>query len=535
MVRVFWNRIHIIKTLIKVNIKIQYMKKILLLSGLLLLSLWMASCKDSLEDTTFATAEEKPVGIFLEEQPEYSEWVKLLKRTNLFNALNISKIKFTCFVADNAAVQKYLQEKGYATIDDIPLTDAIYLMRYHIIPGNAYTHSSFSGQILDTTASGDYLTVKYREGGINAMYVNDVSLIIRRDIEAINGYLHKIDKLLDPITESVWDLISQQNNYSIFQEAMEYCQLDEWLKARNKTVNEKSVRDYKTVFIVSNETFQAEGINSLEDLKNRFPSQPGTSQDSVLRQFMLYHVINSYADFGQLSEFDKDATEKTKNYVTMATDQVLSVEDLNKQLVINRYADSVLFVPNRYDQQANNGYLHEVDKIMPIAIPRPAKFIWEFTDIEDCRILSQFRSTTLGDQTRYPIDRENATEIEWFTVPDNDNAVQYNIRQSWTNRDLLWVSLGNVGWVKIKTPVIVKGTYKITIRKFNWGARGKAQVYIDDEKIGPVVNFSNQSTTPEYTVLGTKTFPENGRHWVKLVSLKSGDTEVDQLTFEPVN
>ena len=91
-----------------------------------------------------------------------------------------------------------------------------------------------------------------------------------------------------------------------------------------------------------------------------------------------------------------------------------------------------------------------------------------------------------------------------------------------------------MGWVKIQTPVIVKGTYKITIRKFRWGTRGKAQVYIDDEKLGKVLDFSG-SGDAEYTVLGNKTFPENARHWVKLVSLKSGDTEVDQLTFEPVN
>ena len=94
--------------------------------------------------------------------------------------------------------------------------------------------------------------------------------------------------------------------------------------------------------------------------------------------------------------------------------------------------------------------------------------------------------------------------------------------------------MGKFGQCKIKTPVIVKGTYKITIRKFRWGTRGKAQVYIDDEKLGKVLDFSG-SGDAEYTVLGTKTFPENGRHWVKLVSLKAGDTEVDQLTFEPVN
>lgn len=510
------------------------MKKILLLSGLLLLSLWMVRCKDSLEDTTFVTSEEKPVGMYLAEQPEYSEWVKLLRRTDLFNALNISATKFTCFIADNNAVQEYLQAKGYATVDDIPLADAIYLMRYHIIPGNAYTHSSFAGQILDTTASGDYLTVKYGEGGINAMYVNEASLIIRKDIETINGYLHKIDKLLDPIIETVWDLIKKQDEYSIFREGLEYCQLEDWLKTRNKTVNTTSIRDYKTVFIVSNATFQAEGIHSLEDLKNRFPSQDGTSPDSVLRQFMLYHVLNSYADFGQLSDFDDGVTLKVKNYVTMATDALLSVEDLNKQLVINRYADSVLLVPDKYDQQASNGYLHEINKLMPISNPRPARYVWEFTDIEDCRILTDVYKKPVKDQSTYKLDRENAIDVEWFCVPDNDGAVKYNRRTTWMNDDLLYVSLGNVGWVKLRTPVIAKGTYKVTIRKFQWGTRGKAQLYIDDEKLGPILDFSQSGTASTY-VLGNRTFAETSRHWVKLVAHKAGDTEVDYLLFEPVN
>lgn len=507
------------------------MKKILLLSGLLLLSLWMVRCKDSLEDTTFATAEDKPVGIYLDGQPEYSEWVKLLRRTNLFNAVNISSTKFTCFIADNSAVQAYLQAKGYATVDDIPLVDAIYLMRYHIIPGNAYTHSSFAGQILDTTASGDYLTVKYGEGGINSMYVNDVSLIIRKDIEVINGYLHKIDKLLDPITETVWDLIAQQENYSIFREALELCQLKDRLQTRNQIIRGVSLKDYKTIFIISNETFKAEGINSLDDLKNRFPSQDYTSENSALRKFMLYHIINSYTDFAQLAEFDENAQDKRKNYITLATDQLFSVEELNKKLVLNRTTDSVLLVPDRYDQQANNGYLHEIDKLMPVAEAGASRFQWDFTDIEDCRILDVYRKPG-PDQKTYTIDRENATEVEWFCVPDNDAAVQYQHRGGYTYDDLFWVSLGHVGWVKVQTPPIAKGTYKISIWRYKWSTRGKAQTYIDDEKIGPILDFSGSGSG--LVELGTKTFPETTRHWVKLVSMKTGQTEVDYLLFEPV-
>ena len=165
------------------------MKKLILIM-IVLLTGCLFGCKDSLDDETFAAYDEQPVGIWLEQQPEYSEWVSLLKRTDLYNALNVN-MDFTCFVADNDAVAGYLQEKGYASVDEIPLSEASYLMRYHIIPGNAYKQSALSGQLIDTTASGDYLTVKYRDGGVNAMYVNDTALIVRKDTEVINGYLHQ--------------------------------------------------------------------------------------------------------------------------------------------------------------------------------------------------------------------------------------------------------------------------------------------------------------------------------------------------------
>lgn len=509
------------------------MKKIFLLSGLILLSLWMVRCKDNLEDSTFAAYDDKPVGIYLESQPEYSEWTKLLKKTDVFNALNISKIKFTCFVVDNDAVQAYLKLKNYNTVDDLPMEEATYLVRYHIIPGNAYMHTAFSGQIKDTTASGDYLTVNFRDGGINAIYVNDSSRIVQRDIEVINGYLHKIDKVLDPITESVWDLINKNDNYSIFREALKLCQLEEWLDARNKVVNEAIRRDYKTVLVVSDETFKAAGINSLEELKNRYPSNEYTSDTSSFKQFITYHIINSNSDFGVLATFD--AGIKVKNLETVARNTLFSVEDMGKNLVFNRYTDSVLFVAGKYDQHGNNGYVHEVNHLMPVSTPKPATVTWDFCDIEDCRILEaygKYDGSTALDIKEFNLDRENPIDINWFTSPDNASAVRYQYRKGRTNNDFLVMNLGYVGWVEIKTPPIVAGKYKITLTKMAWATRGTCQAYIDDEKIGPQLNFSGGGG--EKIELGTKNFAESGRHIVKFSAIKKGPMEVDVLIFEPV-
>lgn len=513
------------------------MKKILLLSGLVLLSLWMIRCKDSLEDTTFVTFEGQPVGVYLESQPEYSDWVTLLKKTNLFNALNISKTKFTCFVADNDAMQAYLVSKNYHSIDDIPLKDATYLMRYHIVPGNAYTHSSFAGQIPDTTASGDYLTIKYRTGGINAMYVNDTALIIRKDITALNGYIHKIDRLLDPITISVWDIINGNENYSIFREAIKLCELEQWMQSRNKTINQATIRDYKTVFIPSDETFKAAGIQSVEDLKQRYPGEDYTSTTSPFQKFITYHIINSYTDFSQLSDFGT-AAKKLKNLNVVAPNELLSVEEVSKKIILNRHSDSVCLVSSRYDQQANNGYVHEINHIMPISPAKPATVIWDFCDIDACRVLEMYGKYDVPySMKKYPLDRENAKDIEWFTVPDNNEAVVYQLRDEPYNKpshDLLFLDLGYVGWVKIKTPTIAQGKYKVTIYKIAWGDRGKCQMYIDDNKFGPQLDFGSNGGATNLE-LGTLTFQNTSRHIVKFAAQKKGSMEVDRLVFEPVN
>lgn len=505
------------------------MKKLFLLIGIVAVMACFTQCEDSLEDGTFMAYEEQPVGVYLEAQPQFSEWVKMLKRADLYNALNIST-KFTCFVADNDAVAEYLRIKGYQSVEDIPEESLNYLMRYHIIPGVAYPHTSMSGQISNPTASDDYLLVKYRDGGINAMYVNDTALIVRKDIEVINGYLHQLDRVLDPITETVWDLLKANENYSIFKEAVEACDLQEWLTTKKKEVNEVKLDDYKTVFVISNETFQANGIHSLEELKKSFATE------NEFKQFVDYHILNSNSDFGDLATFGTDSKEKVKNLVTRAEGQLISVEDFKGNVIINRYSDSVTMVRGKYDQKGQNGYIHEINKLMNVATPPATTVAFDFCDIEDCRILEMYRKWTKPiDQNTYSIDRENAKEIEWFTVPDNANAVKYQLRdQAWNkdSQDLLYVNLGYVGWVKIKTPVITAGKYKMTLYKFNYGQRGTNQMYIDDEKVGPQLSYSGGSKNNQD--MGEITFLDSRSHIIEFRAIKKGVTEVDRIIFEPV-
>ena len=99
----------------------------------------------------------------------YSLWVDLLNYTGLFNTVNL-KMDYTCFVPDNDAMSAFLQKKGISSVQGLNKEEAANLVRYHTIASLQYTSSDFSdGMFPDSTASGDYLSLDMRDGGLEAM------------------------------------------------------------------------------------------------------------------------------------------------------------------------------------------------------------------------------------------------------------------------------------------------------------------------------------------------------------------------------
>ena len=126
------------------------MRKVILYIGLLLLMLCMTQCNDKLKDDVLTVYDKQPIGLFLETQEEFSEWVKLLKYTGYYNALNV-KDQYTCFVPVNDAVANWLKEKQYASVEEIPMDIARYLVKYSMICSaeNYYSSSFGNGKLMD--------------------------------------------------------------------------------------------------------------------------------------------------------------------------------------------------------------------------------------------------------------------------------------------------------------------------------------------------------------------------------------------------
>lgn len=512
----------------------------------LLLASIFTWCTDPYEDEVFAAYDEEPIGLYLEANPEFANWVKLLKKADLFNAMNIS-IDYTCFVANNEAVLAYIKSKGWNSIDDLTEIEARNLMAYHILPGASYSYPGLSGKIPSKTVSGDFLTVTIaveEEGDVR--YLNDVRILRTDAFEKplTNGIVHQLDEVLDPIIYTVWDLIEQNPEYTIFAKALEEAGLDAYLARRDVEVQEVLIRDYKTVFVVPNSVFQENGINDIDDLKQRFPGIPN-DKSSEFYKFMAYHIIEKENDFGDLSTFPvgTETVEgvKGKNLQTLAYKEFISVADINNQIILNP-SDQVLLT--EYNIPGSNGYLHLVDNLLEISDPLRFGFEWEPTEWDEFRSIPFYRADKIKnvDPAEKFIFEEPTEHVRWKTIPAGGVTVYYeSIDIDWDRfsyDDGLYADFTvNVGWIEFDTPVIMRGRYNIQMVKWNWYNAGALfQMYIDGEKFGAPISMTRDGN-PTLN-MGVYEFKESGEHVFRfrLVNIQNNLARfiIDRFIFTPV-
>jgi uncharacterized surface protein with fasciclin (FAS1) repeats len=107
---------------------------------------------------------------------------------------------FTVFAPDDEALSKVPKETLNALLNDIEKLKEVLL--YHVIQGKVY-----SSQAMELTKDGKTIEAKTLQGksirvtqkGMfsKSLYINDAK-VIRADIEASNGVIHVIDKVLIP-------------------------------------------------------------------------------------------------------------------------------------------------------------------------------------------------------------------------------------------------------------------------------------------------------------------------------------------------
>jgi uncharacterized surface protein with fasciclin (FAS1) repeats len=552
------------------------MKKYLLFSMVLLL---LFSCQDPYENDNFVVYDLYPAATYLEtRQDEFSEWIEILKYADMYNAVNQASKTFTLFVPTNDAVDAFFARKGISDVTGLTKEFAKALVMYHVI-GDEIPQKEFllGGKLTKVTLSGDYLTVSFddesSEGGINAVYLNGEARVEELANVVTNGLVYTLDNVLTPLVETVYDRLNENSTYSIFKEAVEATGWDETLTTvydtlQNVNGGKTVVRRNYTAFAVSNTTFSNDGISSLGDLA----AKVGASEDyentgNALYQYVAYHLLSSTKYIEDLYTFSDDDTVAV--WSTLADKQVISTHLIGGNYYINydgATSAGIGLVAGKTDIQAKNGVLHEVDSYMPVFSPNPISLVWDLCDFDDVAsfVNAYGEENSLGDIYRVPqsdqeywitFDSDAVKSYTWnaYSTAASYPSLGYLLTRSYdggqTNtygaymHDMLVVNLGYLGNVTMKTPVVLKGKYKVelyyacagSLAPFVSGGSLCNEVYVYDGASASVGIY-------DMVLFDEVEFDETDSHDFKIVLLDARATthdkyrlQLDYIKFTPIN
>jgi transforming growth factor-beta-induced protein len=260
--------------------------------------------------------------------PDFSILVEALMKANLVGAVADMDAELTVFAPTNDAFMALLSDLGASSLDDIPVETLTNILLYHVIGSKAMS-SDLSSGYFPTLASSNgnnismYIMV---DGGV---YINKNTMVTAADVEADNGVIHVVDKVILPPT--VVNIAIDNDNFSTLVSAVVKAGLVDALSAAGPF----------TVFAPTNDAFATLftdlGISGIDDL---------TAEQ--LTPILTYHVVS-----GNVLSTDLANGEVP----TLNTGSNLTI-DLSSGVMIN--SSKVVAA----DIQGSNGVVHVIDKVL---------------------------------------------------------------------------------------------------------------------------------------------------------------------------
>ncbi|MEH6706224.1 MAG: fasciclin domain-containing protein [Galbibacter orientalis] len=251
---------------------------------------------------------------------------------------------FTVFAPTNEAFENLLSMLGASSLDDIDDATLEAVLTYHVVAGSNATSGTLSDGQMITTAQGEDVTIMTADG-VKIMDATDTPAnVVAADVQAGNGVIHAIDKVLlpqtivDAMNPTIAGFVTMNNDYSSLLAAVQKADLVETLNAEDAGL---------TVFAPNNEAFATflsdNGFASLEEVPT-----------DVLKQVLLNHVIEGEVMSGDLT---------TMYGNTMAT----NTDGDNLSLYINTESGVMLngvSTVTTADVEVSNGVIHAVDAVI---------------------------------------------------------------------------------------------------------------------------------------------------------------------------
>lgn len=384
----------------------------------------LSACNSDDVGNNFYTFTGETVGQYISNRPEtYSEFTNLLDTTGVMGLLNAYG-DYTCFLPDNNAMYQFYQSRNKNSLYDFTLSELKKIAYDHIIKDFAITTDEFvEGFLNKQTMSGRYVDIGISSDETGLVYtINTVSKITEKDIEAHNGVIHVINEVVSPTDNTLVEAISNDSQFSLFYEALQatglaqnislikdesYVPPQDWVNRENlhEIYNyawQRVPRERKygfTALMESNDTYAANGINNLDDLKAyakqaydaMYPEDASitdvTDRKNSLNRFIAYHLLDkkipmrlfvyNYDNTGMNFETTGESHQTAKSlnidmyeYLeTLCPNTLMEVRTYrptNEYNLFNMIPETgkAVRLTDNFDNDALNGVYHEIDNIL---------------------------------------------------------------------------------------------------------------------------------------------------------------------------
>lgn len=172
------------------------MKNLKRILGITFLALFALSCNndDSNDLKTIAQIAKKSYNL--------SYLVQALEKTGLTETFN-SAGSYTVFAPSNASFEAFLNDNGFASLDDVPVDVLTEVLKNHVLAGTFYSSDIATGYV-STLAKGSAsdnpisMYIKVSDAGVvlNGGNTNGGGTVTAVDIKASNGVIHVVDGVL---------------------------------------------------------------------------------------------------------------------------------------------------------------------------------------------------------------------------------------------------------------------------------------------------------------------------------------------------
>ncbi len=465
-------------------------KQVMRIAGLwLLVFTALTGCKK--QSITLTTTSDVNIVDYLRKYPDqFSEYVKILDRTNISPFLNAYGT-YTVFAPTNDAIRSYLTEIGKKSTDDLDTAALKNLCRLHIIQDTISTPAFIDGKLYSPTMYGQFLVTSVNMQGV--IVINRRARLTQPNVLTGNGYVHVIDKVLLPATLTVAQMAEKSSRYTIFTQALKATGLYDSLNIVNNP--DTSLR-WHTLLAESDSALNAIGISSYAALKARYNTtgDPKNPTDS-LYLYVAYHILPGIKYIADIVGQQSHQTMAPLEVVTVSIDADGQTVLLNEAVFNGILEKGVPIDRGLSDNSCNNGVLHELNGNIRLKVRSPYLVNFDLgAQPEILKLTSLYRKPGKSQLFSYG----QLADVTWQNT--NLQAVNYYCEGPTGSNNYWWddgfglnLRYGNSAannWVEFRTPLLVKGKYDVWImyRRANMGAY--TQVSFDGVPTGRIVDFT---------------------------------------------